>query len=99
LVGRVHDIPETGAHLKFYEWSKQYGPIYQMEIFGTVHVWISSEAIAHELLSKRANIYSDRPMIPNLPNNRTSGEYLALLGRTGELLPAVLLLWGIEDPC
>lgn len=53
-----------------------------MEIFGTVHVWISSEKIAHDLLSKRAAIYSDRPQIPNLPDNRTSGEYLALLGRT-----------------
>lgn len=54
-----------------------------MKIFGTIHVWISSERVAVDLLSKRSNIYSDRPMIPNLPNNRTSGEYLALLGRTG----------------
>lgn len=54
-----------------------------MEIFGTVHVWISSEKIAHDLLSKRAPIYSDRPTIPNLPDNRTSGDYLALMGRNG----------------
>ncbi|KAL2020034.1 hypothetical protein VTK56DRAFT_8937 [Thermocarpiscus australiensis] len=82
FIGRVHDVPAKASWLKFYEWSKKYGPIYQMEIFGTVHVWISSEAVAHDLLSKRANIYSDRPMIPNLPDNRTSGDYLALLGRT-----------------
>ncbi len=36
-----------------------------------------------DLLTKRAHIYSDRPMIPNLPDNRTSGDYLALLGSTG----------------
>lgn len=53
-----------------------------MKIFGTTHVWITSEEVAHELLSRRASIYSDRPMIPNLPNNRTSGDYLALLGRS-----------------
>lgn len=76
-------MPEETSWLKFYEWSKTYGPIYQMEIFGTVHVWISSERIAHDLLSKRNAIYSDRPLIPNLPDNRTSGDYLALLGRTG----------------
>lgn len=70
--------------MKFYEWSKTYGPIYQMEIFGTQHVWISSEQVAHNLLSKKNTIYSDRPVIPNLPDNRTSGDYLALLGRTGE---------------
>jgi hypothetical protein len=54
-----------------------------MEIFGSQHVWISSEEIVNDLLSKRGAIYSDRPVIPNLPDNRTSGDYLALLGRTG----------------
>ncbi|KAI0480069.1 cytochrome P450 [Xylariaceae sp. FL0804] len=81
LVGRVHDVPVEASWLKFYEWSKEYGPIYQMEIFGSVHVWISSEKVAHDLLSRRAPIYSDRPQIPNLPDNRTSGNYLALAGR------------------
>jgi len=85
FIGRVHDIPEKGAWLKFYDWSKTYGPIYQTKMFGTVHVWISSEQVAHELLSKRAIVYSDRPMIPNLPDNRTSGDYLALLGRSGTM--------------
>ncbi|KAK0712099.1 cytochrome P450 [Lasiosphaeris hirsuta] len=81
-VGRVHDIPAKASWLKFYEWAQLHGPIYQTTIFGEVHVWISSEQIAHDLLSKRALIYSDRPTIPNLPDNRTSGDYLALLGRT-----------------
>lgn len=83
FIGRVHDIPAELSWLKFFEWSKVYGPIYQMEMFGTVHVWISSEKVAHDLLSKRATIYSDRPYIPNLPGNRTSGDYLALMGRNG----------------
>ncbi|KAH9990138.1 cytochrome P450 [Xylariaceae sp. FL0662B] len=81
LVGRVHDVPAETSWLKFYEWSQEYGPIYQMEMFGSVHVWISSEQIAHDLLARRALIYSDRPLIPNLPNNRTGGYYLALSGR------------------
>lgn len=54
-----------------------------MEIFGTVHVWIASEQIANDLMAKRGSIYSDRPTIPNLPDNRTSGDYLPLLGRNG----------------
>ncbi|KAI0971237.1 cytochrome P450 [Xylaria arbuscula] len=81
IVGRIHDVPVEASWLKFYEWSKEYGPIYQTEVFGTVHVWISSEQVAHDLLSRRAAIYSDRPQIPNLPDNRTKGEYLALTGR------------------
>ena len=84
LIGRVHDIPVESSWLKFYEWSKKYGPIYQTEMFGTVHVWISTERIALDLLSRRASNYSDRPQIPNLPDNRTSGHYLALSGRNGE---------------
>lgn len=76
-------MPAEATWLKFYEWAKVYGPIYQHEMFGSVHVWISSEQIAHDLLGRRNVIYSDRPMIPNLPDNRTSGDYLALLGRTG----------------
>ncbi|KAI1192930.1 cytochrome P450 2C3 [Nemania serpens] len=80
IVGRIHDVPSKASWIKFYEWSKEYGPIYQMEIFGTVHVWISSERVAHDLLSRRAGIYSDRPQIPNLPDNRTKGDYLALTG-------------------
>jgi hypothetical protein len=83
-IGRIHDVPSNASWIKFYEWSKTYGPVYQMKIFGTTHVWISTEAVAHDLLSKRSTIYSDRPMIPNLPDNRTSGDYLALLGRTGK---------------
>jgi hypothetical protein len=85
FIGRVHDVPSVATWLKFWEWSQEYGPIYQMEIFGSQHVWISSEQIANDLLSKRGAIYSDRPLIPNLPDNRTSGDYLALLGRTGVL--------------
>ncbi|KAI0015031.1 cytochrome P450 [Xylariomycetidae sp. FL0641] len=81
LIGRVHDVPAEASWLKFYEWSKVYGPIYQMEIFGSVHVWISSEQVAHDLLARRALKYSDRPQIPNLPDNRTKGDYLALTGR------------------
>jgi hypothetical protein len=87
FIGRVHDVPADSTWLKFWEWSQEYGPIYQMEIFGSQHVWISSEQIANDLLSKRGAIYSDRPLIPNLPDNRTSGDYLALLGRTGMLKP------------
>jgi hypothetical protein len=62
-----------------------------------VHVWISSEKIANDLLSKRASIYSDRPMIPNLSDNRTSGDYLALLGRTGMCLVLLFVFGQVGD--
>ncbi|KAK3903189.1 cytochrome P450 [Staphylotrichum tortipilum] len=81
-LGPIHDLPVGMSWLKFTEWGRKFGPIFHLKIFGADHVWISKEEVATELMSKKARIYSDRPLIPNLPNNRTSGEYLALLGST-----------------
>lgn len=76
------EVPEALAWLKFADWGKQYGPIYQCNLAGTNHVWISSDQIAHDLLSKKSAIYSDRPHIPALiDDNRTSAQYLPLLSR------------------
>jgi len=83
FIGRVHDIPPERTWLHFYRWSQQFGPIYRHELFGTTHVWITSEEIAKDLLAKQASIFSDRPLINNLPINKTGGEYLPLLGANG----------------
>jgi hypothetical protein len=72
--------------LHFYKWSKEFGPIYRQEMFGTTHVWISSEGVAKDLPSRRGTIFSDRPVIHNLPINKTGGEYLPLLGDPGKLV-------------
>lgn len=85
FIGRLHDIPSTKTWLHFYKWSKEFGPIYKHELFGTTHVWITSERIAKDLLSKKGAVFSDRPLISNLPINKTGGEYLPLLGHNGKL--------------
>lgn len=73
FIGRVHDIPKERTWLGFYEWAKEFGPIYKHELFGSTHVWISSEHIAKDLLAKQGSIFSDRPLIDNLPINKTGG--------------------------
>jgi len=68
--------------MKFHEWGLKYGPIYQVNLAGHNHVWISRDEIARDLLSKKAPIYSDRPHIPALiDDNRTSGQYLPLMSK------------------
>lgn len=68
--------------MKFHEWGEQYGPIYQCNLAGTNHVWITRDKVAHDLLSRRSAIYSDRPHIPALEqDNRTSGQYLPLMSK------------------
>lgn len=79
------DVPEKNGFIKFADWGKEYGPIYQVNLAGDNHVWISTDEIAKDLLSKRAAIYSDRPHIPALlDDNRTSAQYLPLLSRNGK---------------
>ncbi|KAJ4360915.1 uncharacterized protein N0V89_001484 [Didymosphaeria variabile] len=61
-------------------WSDKHGPIYSINIFGVNHIWLSSDRIANDLLSKRAAKHSDRPSINQLINSKTDPEYLPLLG-------------------
>jgi hypothetical protein len=83
----VPDIPEELGWIKFSDWGKEFGPIYQCNLAGTNHIWISKDEIAKDLLSKKAAIYSDRPHIPALiEDNRTSGQYLPLMSKNGKYL-------------
>lgn len=82
VIGSVPDVPEELGWIKFSEWGKEFGPIYQCNLAGTNHVWISSDTIAKDLLAKKAAIYSDRPHIPALlEDNRSSGQYLPLMSK------------------
>jgi cytochrome P450 len=64
LVGNLLDIPPYHSWLKFTEWSKQYGPLYRLNLAGQNHVIISSEKIANDLLRERGNLYSSRAHLP-----------------------------------
>ena len=86
FLGSVLDLPHSCLWMKFVEWGHQYGHIYQVNLAGTTYIILCSEAIANDLLGKRAAIYSDRPQVPSIMHDsRNSAEYLPLLGRNGEL--------------
>ncbi|TKA82463.1 hypothetical protein B0A49_00063 [Cryomyces minteri] len=79
-IGRVWDIPRAHSYKRFKQWADQFGPIYQINVFGVNHVWVSTDKIATDLLVKRGTIYSDRPPINQLESSKTAPEYLPLLG-------------------
>jgi Cytochrome P450 len=84
LVGRVHDLPVEYMWLKFKEWADTYGPIYYTSMFGSEFIIISDEAIAEEMLVKRAKYNSDRPMMRSVTDSKSSEggmEYLPLMGK------------------
>ncbi|KAK6436783.1 hypothetical protein LTR95_007022 [Oleoguttula sp. CCFEE 5521] len=82
IIGSVHQVPEKNSWMAFHNWGLEYGPIYQVNLAGHNHVWISRDRIAQDLLTKRSANYSERPFIPALEqDNRTSGQYLPLMSR------------------
>ena len=90
LIGRVWDIPRSHPYKRFKQWSDQYGPIYQINVFGVNHIWLASDKVAQDLLVKRGAIYSDRPQIKNVVDSKGRsgvGEYIPLLGHNGRFLP------------
>jgi hypothetical protein len=77
-------VPDKNSFLKFHEWGQQFGAIYQTNLAGQTHVWITRDNVAQELLGKRAANNSERPFIPSLQaDNRVSGHYLPLMSRNG----------------
>ncbi|KAJ9602579.1 hypothetical protein H2200_012772 [Cladophialophora chaetospira] len=63
IIGNALDIPGSHPWLKFKEWADEFGPIYQVQAFGTTIVVISKESIANDLFALRGALYSDRPQL------------------------------------
>ncbi|EJU01233.1 cytochrome P450 [Dacryopinax primogenitus] len=60
VVGNLFDIPPRYAHLKFTEWSKQYGPVISCKLFGSTMVVLNDAGSVMELMDKRSGSSSDR---------------------------------------
>ncbi|OXV06661.1 hypothetical protein Egran_05572, partial [Elaphomyces granulatus] len=61
LIGNIHQIPKTRAHLRFTEWSKKYGGLYSLKIGPASAVVITDRRLVKELFDKKSAIYSARP--------------------------------------
>lgn len=89
-IGRIHDLPISFMWLKLDEWGKKHGGdrgFYYTEMLGAKFLVVTDEAIAEELLVKKAKNNSDRPVIRSLFDSKSthgSGEYLPLMGRNRE---------------
>jgi len=60
VVGNLFDIPPRYAHLKFTEWSKQYGPVISCKLFGSTMVVLNDADSVMELMDKRSGSSSER---------------------------------------
>jgi hypothetical protein len=80
LVGNLFDIPKEFSWLSYAQLSKKHGMVYfggkatltegmagdvlSFHVFGTVMVVLNSFKTNKDLLERRADMYSDRPVIP-----------------------------------
>ncbi|KAF8334675.1 cytochrome P450 [Cantharellus anzutake] len=59
--GNAHQIPSKFKYLKFMEWSKQYGDVMHLTVFGAPVIVLNSVEAVTDLLEKKSAIYSSRP--------------------------------------
>lgn len=82
LIGNLHQMPKTKAHLQFQKWAEEYGPVYSLMLGTKVMIVLSSDQAIKDLLDKRSNIYSSRPEI--YLGNIVSGDQRMLLMEYGD---------------
>lgn len=64
VLGNLLDIPLNHSWFQFQEWSKQYGPLFRLNLAGRNQIIVSTEEIANDLLREKGTIYSDREQLP-----------------------------------
>jgi len=64
LVGNLFDIPKEFSWLSYAQLSKKHGDVLSFHVFGKVIVVLNSLKANKDLLERRADMYSDRPVIP-----------------------------------
>jgi len=64
VIGNLLQIPKESSWLVYTELAKKYGDVLSLHVFGQVIVVLNSIKATKDLLEKRSEIYSDRPVIP-----------------------------------
>ncbi|KAJ7263401.1 cytochrome P450 [Mycena rebaudengoi] len=64
ILGNLRIMPTEQAPFVFNEWSKKYGDVMYLEVFGKPMVVLDTHEAAVDLLEKKGSIYSDRPEFP-----------------------------------
>ncbi|KAI6893073.1 hypothetical protein KC318_g13387 [Hortaea werneckii] len=63
IIGNVLQMPKRLPWLEFYRMSREYGPVMYMNLAGQSAIILSTHQAAHDLLSVRSALYSDRPRV------------------------------------
>ncbi|KAJ7675756.1 cytochrome P450 [Mycena polygramma] len=64
FIGNLRQLPTKLPWLTYTEWGLRYGPLVHASALGQHIILVNSIQTAFELFEKRAQIYSDRPVVP-----------------------------------
>jgi cytochrome P450 len=84
LIGNLHQIPKTGAHRQFTEWSKTYGGIFSLKLGPALAVVVTDRRLVREMLDRKSAVYSARPHSYVSHDLITRGDHLLTM-QYGEL--------------
>ncbi|TDL25716.1 cytochrome P450 [Rickenella mellea] len=62
FIGNALQLPKSRGWTRFAEWGRIYGPVVYFSVFGRELVILNNAETVFDLMDKRSNIYSDRPM-------------------------------------
>ncbi|KAF3480833.1 cytochrome P450 2D18 [Arthroderma uncinatum] len=79
IIGNLHQVPKTGAHLKFTEWAAEYGPIFSLKVGPSTVVVLSSPYMIKQLVDKQSATYSDRPKFYIADHLVMQGDHLMFM--------------------
>ncbi|KAG6827613.1 hypothetical protein H0H92_011103 [Tricholoma furcatifolium] len=63
FIGNLFDLPSEQEWVTFAQWGQEFGEICSATVFGQPMIIVNSAKAAHEMLNKKSNIYSDRPVL------------------------------------
>lgn len=65
-IGSPWSMPRTKEWITYGLWKRKYGPVVGVQVFGQPLVILNTASVAHELLTNRSRVYSERPPFPML---------------------------------
>ncbi|KAH8110331.1 cytochrome P450 [Phellopilus nigrolimitatus] len=75
LLGNLLDMPRTREWETITEWSRIYGEVVHVKVFGQHIIFVNTPEAADELFEKRSAVYSDRPRSTLINDLMGHGEW------------------------
>ncbi|KAJ5669213.1 hypothetical protein N7462_010283 [Penicillium macrosclerotiorum] len=79
ILGNLHQLPKTGAFLKFTEWARKYGGVYSFKIGNSTTIVLTDRKLVREVVDKRGAKYSYRPPSYVSHDLITKGDHILVM--------------------